>query len=340
MRVFSFGIGTEVNARLLDHIARETRATNDYVLPDEDIELKISNLYSKIDAPVLANPSLKIEGNVRVSAMHPNVLPDIFKGEQVIVCGRYQGSGEILVTLEGNSGDKVERVVYETTFPETAASHDYLPRLWAMRRIGFLLDQVRLNGESSELRDEVVQLARRFNVVTPYTAYLIVEDEMSRGVPGRDRTVRLNRGAGGSPFGDGGGLSPSASPGAADFEAARAAGRLRESKSAMGGGMLHDQSEARVLHAMEAGDAVTDRDQIMRYVAGRAFFRTTDGWIDATIQELIDQEVDLKERRVEFGSANYFKLLEEHPDMGKWLALGEHMRIRLGNDVVVISPTN
>src|SRR5262249_36521120 len=60
---------------------------------------------------------------------------------------------------------------------------EFIPQLWAMRRVGMLLDEIRLRGENSELREEVVDLARRYAIVTPYTSYLIVEDEARRRVP-------------------------------------------------------------------------------------------------------------------------------------------------------------
>ena len=58
MQIFSFGIGNDVNTHLLDRIASQTRARSQYVLPDEDIELKVGGFYSKIKDPVLSDVSL------------------------------------------------------------------------------------------------------------------------------------------------------------------------------------------------------------------------------------------------------------------------------------------
>lgn len=69
VRVFCFGIGTDVNTHLLDKITEHTRATSQYVLPDEDLEIKVSNFYSKIKDPVLANPSVRFEGKDRKSVV-------------------------------------------------------------------------------------------------------------------------------------------------------------------------------------------------------------------------------------------------------------------------------
>ena len=72
------------------------------------------------------------------------------------------------------------------SFPEEASGNEFIPRLWATRRVGYLLDEIRLHGENAELRDEVTDLARKYSIVTPYTAYLILEDETQRNVPMAD----------------------------------------------------------------------------------------------------------------------------------------------------------
>ena len=192
-RIFCFGIGTDVNTHLLDKITEETRAFSQYVLPEEDLEVKVSSFFSKIKEPVLADPTLKFSGDVRVTRCYPNPLPDLFKGSQLVMAGRYSGNGDTLVTLEGTVNGKTRKLTYETRFPETASDNEFIPRLWATRRVGYLLDEIRLHGENSELRDEITQLARKYGIVTPYTAYLIVEDESRRNVPTQLRSMQSFR---------------------------------------------------------------------------------------------------------------------------------------------------
>src|SRR6185295_2345332 len=100
-RIFCFGIGTDVNTHLLDRIAEETRAFAQYVLPEEDLEVKVSSFFSKIKEPVLANPSLKFTGDIRTTKLYPSPLPDLFKGEQIVLVGRYSGKGDSAILLEG-----------------------------------------------------------------------------------------------------------------------------------------------------------------------------------------------------------------------------------------------
>jgi Ca-activated chloride channel family protein len=183
-RVFTFGIGTDVNTHLLDKIAIDTHAASQYVLPEEDLEIKLSNFYTKIKEPVLSNVGLAFTGgDIRVTQIYPGALPDLFKGDNLIVFGRYSGKGAAAVKIGGILNGEKKEFVQDVNFADNDAKNAFIPRLWATRRVGFLLDEIRLHGETKELKDEVVRLARDHGIVTPYTAYLILEDERRRGVP-------------------------------------------------------------------------------------------------------------------------------------------------------------
>src|SRR5262249_47363472 len=110
-------------------------------------------------------------------------LPDIFQGEQLVLVGRYSGSGPSAAVVEGTVDGARKKLTYDLRFANDASEYDFIPRLWATRRVGYLLEQIRLHGENSELKEEVTELARKYSIVTPYTAYLIVEDEKRREVP-------------------------------------------------------------------------------------------------------------------------------------------------------------
>ncbi len=190
VRIFSFGIGSDVNTQLLDQIAEGTRAFSQYVLANEDLELKVSNFYTRIKEPALTNLKLDLGGGVRTAKMYPADLPDLFKGDQLVVAGRYSGAGDVEAKLTGNVGGREQTFTYKLHFDDRKTTDDYVPRLWATRRVGFLLDEIRIHGETAELRDETTELARKYGIVTPYTAYLIVEDEDRRRVPMADRSMQ------------------------------------------------------------------------------------------------------------------------------------------------------
>src|SRR5262249_5780302 len=156
-RVFTFGVGDDVNATMLDRLAEQTRALSTYVRPAEDIEAKVSGLYAKISNPVLTDLKVAATNGIRFSEVYPAQLPDLFHGGQLVVLGRYTGKGPAAVRLTGKVGMETKEFVYETTFPErTGGERDFVEHLWARRKVGYLLDQIRANGEKKELVSEVV----------------------------------------------------------------------------------------------------------------------------------------------------------------------------------------
>jgi Ca-activated chloride channel family protein len=177
-RVFTFGVGDDVNASMLDALADQTRAVSTYVRPAEDIEVKASALYDKISHPVLANLKLAVEGDaIRLSEIYPPQLPDLFHGGQLVVLGRYTGKGHAAIKLTGSVGKEAKEFVYEVNFPDkTNGDRDFVEQLWARRKVGYLLDQIRANGEKKELVEETVALAKKYGIATPYTSYLVVPD--------------------------------------------------------------------------------------------------------------------------------------------------------------------
>ena len=152
-RIFTFGIGTDVNTHLLDRIASETRAVSQYVLPEEDIEVKVSSFYSKIRDPVLSNLALAFTNpSIRVTQLQPSTLPDLFNGDMLVVFGRYSGSGAAAVKIR-DVQRKAARVRggRQLSCTDVRAIRSF-PQLWATRRVGWLLDEMRMHGESSELQ--------------------------------------------------------------------------------------------------------------------------------------------------------------------------------------------
>src|SRR5205814_9556565 len=162
---------------MLDKLADDSRAISTYVRESEDIESRVSSLYSKISNPVLANLKLSVGADVKLSEVYPPQLPDLFHGSQLVVLGRYSGKGHAAIKLTGQVGKEIKEFVYEVTFPDKSPEDKtFVEDLWARRKVGYLLDQIRVNGEKKELVEEVVTLAKRYGITTPYTSYLIVPD--------------------------------------------------------------------------------------------------------------------------------------------------------------------
>ncbi len=177
-RLFAFGVGYNVNTVLLDQLAQENRGTTTYVLPGENLEIALSSFYRKIAAPVLAAPALSVEG-VEAYDTYPRTLPDVFRGTQLLVLGRFRGEGSGRLVLSGQSTAGPVEYVLDAEFPAASVDAPFLPRLWAGRKIAHLLDQIRLYGESDELVNEVIALSKQYGIITPYTSFLVDDANLS-----------------------------------------------------------------------------------------------------------------------------------------------------------------
>src|SRR5690606_36089462 len=151
----------DINTHLLDRLANDNGGTSAYVKPGEDMDTHIAALYNQIAYPVLTDVGLDIS-NVRTYAALPGDLPDIFRGGQLILVGRYRGDGDALVRMTGRMGKEARQFDFEGTFARRQTDNAFIAGLWAHRQVGFLLDQIRLTGETRELREEVVQLAKKY----------------------------------------------------------------------------------------------------------------------------------------------------------------------------------
>ena len=344
-RIFCFGIGNDVNTHLLDRVTEETRGFSQYVLPEEDIEVKVSNFFSKIKDPVLANPTIKFTAGVRAAKMYPSPLPDLFRGDQLVLAGRYSGQGSSAVILEGTMNGVTRQFTYEVNFPRDTEEHEFIPRLWATRRVGYLLDEIRLHGENAELRDEVTQLARKFNIVTPYTAYLIVEDEDRRRVPlamqslpqlYSDKVARREAVDNWNSFKEERG-GEKALAGAryglvlknADVATVASASGAVEASRALG---FSGGGGAGGVPVMPPGLAEGAKAKLANYsqqgqlIAGKNFFQNTSNqWVDSLAQS----SQTAKRQRIQFNSSDYFAFAVKHPRALPWLALGQNVQFVL-----------
>jgi len=180
-RLFTFGVGEDVNRVLLERLGRENRGGVDYVDGSHTIDEVVGGFYARISRPVLSDLGFKF-GAVTTAMMYPDPLPDLYKGSQLVLVGRYRGSGAVHAALEGTLNGKRASLPFDATFPEKATGDAFVARLWAQRRIDFLLAQNRLNGETEEARTEVIALSKQYQVLTPYTAMVAAQPTMVAAV--------------------------------------------------------------------------------------------------------------------------------------------------------------
>jgi len=315
VRLFTFGVGYNVNTTLLDKLAAENGGVADYVEPKEDLEVKVSNFFTKVNFPVLTNLQLEMAG-VQTDLVYPREMPDVFRGSQVTLIGRYRNAGDlqaIRLRLSGKSGGTLRSYTYENLrFPLREQSNEYLPRLWATRRVGWLMEQIRTNGEQKELRDEVVDLGTRYGIVTPYTSYLALESVQvtSNAAPGTGTVVtRQTR--------DFGAAAP---PKPADVLTATGSVAVQESKRARA-----QQSEERLKDETSA---------LVKRASGKTFYLRNDVWTDAEFKA----DSGLPETSLTFGSDAYFALLKQKPGLGVYFSLGERVIVVFEGRVYKINP--
>jgi Ca-activated chloride channel family protein len=304
LRLFTFGVGYNVNTTLLDKLAADNGGVADYVEPKEDLEVKVSNFFSKVNYPVLTDLRLDMVG-VETDLMYPRSLPDVFKGSQVTLIGRYRNTIDmdyVRLQLNGKSGGVNKNFIYNNQrYPLREDANDFLPRLWATRRVGWLMEQVRTNGEQAELRDEIVDLGTRYGIVTPYTSYLALEpnavpQQVTRAGGGFGQLGRMNAPSTGA----------APPPKAADARAMTGLAGVQESKRA------RSQQEAERFDKDSLSTAV-------KTVGGKTFYLRDGIWTDAEFKV----GSKLPETTLKFGSDEYFTLLNQKPRLAEFFSLGE-----------------
>lgn len=300
MRLFAFGVGYDVNTLLLDKIASENSGTAEYIEPKEDLEVKVSGFFNKVNSPVLTDIELDFEG-AQVEYLYPRKMPDLFRGTQLTIFGRYKNAADLrnsVVRLKGRTGRKSRIFDYEKlNFPLRAEENDFLPRLWATRRVGWLMEQIRVGGEQKELRDEIVELGTRYGIVTPYTSYLATDgsenDDRRRDLP----TVSRNR-------------ASDSLLNAPSMAQSSGAGAVKSSKEAKA------KSEAETLD--RAASAA------VRNVGNKTFYLDEKGfWIDAELKAA----TALPEIKLRFASTEYFDLIYREKGLAPFFALGERVAV-------------
>ncbi len=291
VRLFTFGVGYDVNTVLLDTLSSQNRGAAAYVKPEENLEEAVSAFYTKVGQPVLTGLRLDL-GNARAYDVYPEPLPDLFAGSQLVVSGRFRGDGPASILLTGTDSRGERRFVYSADFPRSSSGDPDISRLWATRKVGYLLTQIRLHGADKELVNEIVTLATRFGIVTPYTSFLVDE--------------RQNLAAPGAPKAAGEALySAMATPAAA---AGPQAVQNSQSLDALRSG------------AISAGQAPGQ----VKQVGDKAFVSRQGAWIDTTYKE------GMALIKMDFGSDAYFALVARHPDWARYLAVGDRLIVVLG----------
>ena len=359
-RLFTFGVGYNVNTVLLDQIAGDHGGTSDYVREGEDIEIKVTGLYNRIAFPMMTDLAVDY-GSTRTYDVYPKRLPDLFRGGQVVAVGRTRNAFGSTLRVSGRVGDEAITLAFEDEVEEEegddapTVAHDFIPKIWATRKVGYLLQEIRASGEQPELKKEVIRLARRYGLVTPYTSYLAVDDsEFDRRPTPPPVTRRPPMGpmGGGAPVleeaaeddGDGwggGGRRTASAPSRPQRDALRKQAEERKkreevlakptARSAAAGkdGVDASMATKALKQANSAQDAASRGS---RYVDGQLFVLKSGVWRQDGL------EVSGGVVKIKYLSKAWFNLLEARPELRKKLSLGGAVVLRVGGRVVEVGP--
>lgn len=296
VRIFPFGVGYDVNTLLLDQIAEDHKGRPTYVEPGERLDEIVSTFYDRVQSPVLTDIKLDF-GAANVYDVYPEPLPDLFAGTQLIIAGRYTGNGPQQITLTGAVGDQRQSKSYEVTFTESGGP-TFIPRLWATRRIGYLLTQIRLKGEQPEWVDAVVALSLRYGIITPYTSFLVEEDVLTS--EGRQQAAED---------------LVAAAPMEAYGEQA-----VQDAKARQNLGGAETMPPAAMQLPANGDLANPNPITTIRYVNDKTFLCQNDSCTDTVF--IPDKMTAMT---VRFGSEMYWQMVQEVPRWNDYLALGTNV---------------
>ncbi len=349
-RVFAFGVGYDVNSRLLDKLARSNFGLSQYVRPNEDIEASVAALYRKIGSPVMTDVKVTfdVEGEGKdsseaalVSRVYPKGEFDLFAGDQVVLVGRYRESGAAKVKLKGKIGDEEKTFDFPAKLDKKSDddTNAFVAKLWATRRVGEIIDEIDLKGRNEELVNELVALATEHGILTPYTSFFADENSSVRdltqnqqrtleevealaevsgryGIAQRENKLSLQTAA----------QAPAA--------AASGPGGYGEGR---GGAVARDKSYDRLRGAgggyfggnVRYYDAQGDKDMgaaNIRQIGRKTFFQRGEQLVDSSVTE----EEEKTARKIERYSREYFDLVERHgKHVARYLALEDPVIIKL-----------
>ena len=298
-RVFTFGVGADVNAALVEQLALDGRGTAQFVRPEESVERAVSLVATRITSPVVTDVRVRAEG-VRLTKMHPSLPTDIFAGQDLVVFARYAGEGEGRIIIEGRTANGPVSWTERVRFPERERGNGFVARLWAAQRAGWLSAERRRNGASRELDDELRELGTRYGIPTELSSYLVLEPgmEVGQALGSGVRRQSQRRDA----------ANAAASPAPVAVAAESREQRFERAKAAAA------QRAATTLSAADSSVADFGGGAVRR-AGTRTFALTNKTWTDTRYT------ASMRTVRVKPYSAAYFALLERIDDLRAPFAL-------------------
>lgn len=305
VRIFSFGVGDDVDTDLLDQISLDHGGASTYVRPGEEIDEEVSAFYRRVKMPVLSDLSLDW-GDIIVDQVYPQRIPDLFAGSQLIMLGRYREGGPAKITLKGMVNQEERSYTYEDLSFRKEGGDDFIPRLWATRAVGYYLTQIRLYGEKQEWIDSIVSLSTRYGIITPYTSFLVQEKDIFSD-KGREEVI--------SDFKEEM-AAAAAEPAFGEAAVEKAVYQKSLSAAPVGAAVPVNMS---VSTGIDGTSKMVRVSEVLKNVGSKTFLWRNDTWIDTTFDR------SMKTKKVAFLGEEYFDLISQVPVLGSYFALGERV---------------
>jgi len=332
-RIFTFGVGSDVNVPLLDYISIGSRGSMTCVLPAENVEAKVSTMFAKLNGPIFISPSMiniDPEGNITTRAVIdvlPRTLPDLYKGDRMVVMGRYYGDDPLRFKLSGEYLGDQRSFEFSFNLSKASVKNAFVPRLWASRLIALHIDELRQSGagnpavaglsnsrsaissslvgvssssssnltrgdvpvdpKTKELVDEIVRLSIEFGILTEYTSFLAVE---GTDLSENDKLVH------------------DANSNINEWAVGKRSGSHAIS-------MQNNYSNQRAQTVLNGRNDFYDEEMnviefaTVQQVADLAFFKRGSRWIDSRV---VDRKGEIKpDEEVDFGSVRFYEIFQK-----------------------------
>jgi Ca-activated chloride channel homolog len=306
-RMFTFGVGADLNVALVERLALEGRGTAQFVRPNESVERAVSIVVSRLTNPVVTDMRVYADG-VRLLKTQPAQPSDIFAGQDFVMLTRYDHDGTTRLHFEGRTADGPVHWTSRVGFPASSRENSFVARLWATQRIGYLSAEKRRNGGSGEVDDEIKELGERYGIPTEFSSYLVVEPGMDFR---RSRDLQLGQGV----VGGVASAAPSSGGNAKSFEAARTAAAQRSATS---------------LSAVVSESDFSGKQ--LRHSSNRVFVLKDSVWTDTGIR------ASMQRVRIRPYSVAYFRILEVLPEIREALSIGDRIVIAGRSIALEITP--
>jgi Ca-activated chloride channel homolog len=328
-RLFTFGLGADVNSSLLEQLALQGHGTAQFVRPDESVERAVSLVASRLTNPVITDVSLSSDG-VRLTHLLPTLPADLFAGQDLILLARYQGSGPSQLRFTGRTASGPVSWSASVTFPERERANPFVARLWATQQIGYLEAERHRTGPSAELDAELASLGERYGIPTELTSYLVREPMTTAGItPSPSPMMFQRKAASAGTAGQTVAREREAYLDAKQASAQRAAINLASADSAAAPDMLGAPANAARSGGGSGGANETRR------AGDRTFVMRDSVWTDTRYKPA----AGLRVVRVQAFSDAYFALARAVPDLRDAFAAGDRVLVAGRSIAVEVTPS-